>query len=60
MDAAVTDGSLTIMWEETLCHGGGVRHPGSRVDWTNRLAFVDMMKDGGWRTTRHAQYVSLI
>ena len=39
MDAAVADGRLTIVWEETSCHGGGVRHPGSGVNGTDRLAF---------------------
>lgn len=24
MDAAVADGSLTVVWKETSCHGGGV------------------------------------
>lgn len=39
MDAAVADGRLTVVWEETSCHGSGVRHPGSGVDGTDRLAF---------------------
>lgn len=32
-------GSLTVVWEEPARHGGGVGHPGSRVNGTNRLTF---------------------
>lgn len=43
IDAAVADGSPTIVWEETPCHGGSVRYPGSGVDRTNWLAFGDVL-----------------
>lgn len=43
MAAGVADGSRTIVRKDTPCHGGSVRHPGSGVDRTNRLTFMDMI-----------------
>lgn len=39
--------SLTVVWEEPARHGGGVGHPGSGVDGTNRFTFrtVDKVSD---------------